>query len=401
MIQTDMKERRSHRLLRKRDEDVASVSFSELLFDLIYVFAVTQLSHYLLHHADFKGFVETAILWFGIWMVWQHTTWVTNWFDPDTRSIRLLLFGLMIISLFMTASLTDAFTHRGLIFALCYVTMQIGRSLCVVLMLGNNHQLSNNYKRILGWMCVSGLFWIIGAFTEDTTRIVLWTIAVLTDYITPMFGFAFPGLGRSDPAAEWTIEGHHILERCQLLVIIAFGETILMTGDSLSEMEEWTTEKIIAALVSFIGSLMMWWVYFDTSSEAAASKIRKIDNPGLLGLKYHAIHVILIGALIVSAVGDELVVSHPSSSVNIPSLLILIVSPAVYIIMNMVFKHITCHIISVSHLIALAMLAALVPVSFFINILAINTIIVFIFIFIIMYDLLNPQRSCKNEENEE
>jgi len=252
-----MIERSAHSLLRKRGEHEATVSFSELLFDLIYVFAVTQLSHYLLHHLNFRGLLETVILWFGIWLVWQHTTWVTNWFNPDKRPIRLLLFTIMILSLFMTAALPYAFENRGLIFACCYVTIQVGRTLYILFVLGNNHRISNNFKRILGWMCISGLFWITGAFVEKDSRLVLWMLAVLIDYTSPMFGFYLPGLGRSDSGKEWTVDGHHLLERCQLFVIIAFGETILMTGASLSEMEMWTGEKIAAALVSFIGSLAM------------------------------------------------------------------------------------------------------------------------------------------------
>lgn len=89
-----MEERKSHQLLRKRGEHNASVSYSELLFDLIYVFAVTQLSHYLLHHLNFQGVVETTILWFGVWLVWQHTTWVTNWFNPDHVPLGYCCLGL-------------------------------------------------------------------------------------------------------------------------------------------------------------------------------------------------------------------------------------------------------------------------------------------------------------------
>lgn len=80
-----------HSLLRKRDTEIASVSYSELLFDLIYVFSVTQLSHYLLHHLDWMGLLQETILWFAVWMLWQHTIWVTNWFNPDARPIRILL----------------------------------------------------------------------------------------------------------------------------------------------------------------------------------------------------------------------------------------------------------------------------------------------------------------------
>lgn len=63
----------SQNLLRVRDGQGASVSFSELLFDLIYVFAVTQLSHYLLHHLTLTGALETLLLWFAVWLAWQYT----------------------------------------------------------------------------------------------------------------------------------------------------------------------------------------------------------------------------------------------------------------------------------------------------------------------------------------
>ena len=78
-----------HPLLRKRETETATVSYSELLFDLIYVFSVTQLSHYLLHNLTWEGLLKETILWFAVWMLWQHTIWVTNWFNPDTRPIRI------------------------------------------------------------------------------------------------------------------------------------------------------------------------------------------------------------------------------------------------------------------------------------------------------------------------
>lgn len=392
--------RNSHRLMRRREGHDGSVSFSELLFDLIYVFAVTQLSHYFLHHLDFSGFVETTILWFGIWLVWQHTTWVTNWFNPDKRPIRLLLFGLMILSLFMTSALSEAFDDKGLIFAGCYVTIQVGRTLVILFLLGNKHLISNNFKRILGWMCISGVFWIAGAFQDSHIRIYIWTIAVLVDYTAPMFGFYLPGLGRSDSRKEWTIDGHHLVERCQLFVIIAFGETILMTGASLSEIEIWTTEKVVAALASFIGSLAMWWVYFDVSSEAASHKIQKTANPGLLGFKYHAIHVILVGAIIICAVGDEFVVSEPAGELTPMLLFVLIFGPVIYLLTNILFKWITFRSIPLSHIIAISFLLILALFSYELDILIINTIVVVIFILVGILELINPDNQKEKLEEQ-
>ena len=103
-----------HPLLRKRETETATVSYSELLFDLIYVFSVTQLSHYLLHNLTWEGLLKETILWFAVWMLWQHTIWVTNWFNPDTRPIRILLFISMLVGLVMAAAIPYAFTYRGI-----------------------------------------------------------------------------------------------------------------------------------------------------------------------------------------------------------------------------------------------------------------------------------------------
>lgn len=101
-----------HPLLRKRETETATVSYSELLFDLIYVFSVMQLSHYLLHNLTWEGLLKETILWFAVWMLWQHTIWVTNWFNPDTRPIRILLFISMLVGLVMAAAIPYAFTYR-------------------------------------------------------------------------------------------------------------------------------------------------------------------------------------------------------------------------------------------------------------------------------------------------
>lgn len=389
-----------HRLLRNRDEERASVSFSELLFDLIYVFAVTQLSHYLLHHLSWLGFAQEMILWFAVWLAWQHTTWVTNWFNPETRPIRILLFILMIVGLIMTAAIPEAYSERGRIFAFCYVAIQLGRTIFIVSILDKHHHLSPNFKRILGWFCISAVFWIAGAFSEGSARIILWLIGVICDYTSPMFGFYLPILGGSDKGKEWTIEGQHLAERCQLFVIIAFGETILMTGVSLSDLAEWTTPIMCSALTSFIGCLAMWWIYFDVSSEAGSERIKNTSNPGLLGLKFHSIHVILVGAIIICAVGDELTVAHPSDMVTKKAVLTMLLGPIVYLASNGVYKWFICRIISWSHLAAIALMGILIPFANRLNLLQLNVAVTSLFIAIVIYETIKD-RQMKRKEREE
>lgn len=296
----------------------------------------------------------------------------------------------MLIGLIIAAAIPDAFGDRGLIFALCYVVTQIGRSGIILFMLGKKHHLTKNYTRILIWFFISAVFWIVGALEEDFIRLILWTIAVLSDYIAPMHGFYLPILGRSDSSKEWTIEGHHLTERCQLFVIIAFGETILMTGASLSELEVWTLPVVAAALLSAVSSLAMWWVYFDTSSEVGAEKIQKVDDPGMLGLKYHAVHVVLIGALIMSAVGDELTVNHPLGYISLAAIFVIIVGPVIYLVSNMAYKWLTCHTIAKSHIVGIIALLLIIPFSPYLNLLIINALSVFVFVAISIYEIMNP-----------
>src|SRR5262245_14096649 len=169
----------------------------ELFFDLVYVFAVTQLSHLLLEHLSLRGAFQTLLLLLAVWWAWIYTTWITNWFDPDRRAVRLMLVGVMLASLFMSATLPAAFGERGLPFAVAYVAMQVGRSLFAVAALGDDPSLRRNFQRILTWFAASGLLWLAGGAAAGAAREALWLAAVAVDYAAPVAGFWTPGLGRA------------------------------------------------------------------------------------------------------------------------------------------------------------------------------------------------------------
>src|SRR5215831_19237336 len=125
----------SHRrpsLLRSRDHR-AHVTNVELFFDLVFVFAVTQLSHTLLEHLSLRGALQTAFLLLSVWWVWMYTCWFTNWIDPDRPTVRMLMFALMLAGLLMSAAIPNAFESEGLLFALAYSFIQVVRTLFIVL----------------------------------------------------------------------------------------------------------------------------------------------------------------------------------------------------------------------------------------------------------------------------
>ena len=112
--------------LRTRNGGEQRVTPLELFFDLVYVFAVTQLSHRLLEHLSLRGVLETLMLFLAVWGVWVYTAWFTNWFDPDRLPVRLVLVAVMLASLLMSVAIPEAFGKRGLMFALAYVAIQVG-----------------------------------------------------------------------------------------------------------------------------------------------------------------------------------------------------------------------------------------------------------------------------------
>ncbi|RDJ19759.1 low temperature requirement protein A [Bosea caraganae] len=357
-----------HPLLRRRDGHHARVTFEELFFDLVYVFAVTQLSHELLHNLTLTGVVQTLILWFAVWLGWQYTCWVTNWFDPETPRIRSMLFALMLAGLVMASALPEAFGERALIFALAYVAIQVGRTAYIAWELGADHPLSANYRRMLGWLMISAMFWIAGAFAESWMRGVLWGVAVACEYVSPMFGFPLPRLGRSK-TSDWTIEGGHLAERCQLFVIVALGETLLATGATMAGAKTWDMSILSALLATFLGTLAMWWLYFGTSSKDATETIVRSADPGRIGAYFHYIHAILVAGIIATAVGNDLVLAHPHDPLKTAYALILSAGPVVYLLGSAVYKRIVYGVVPASHVAGVVALLLLIPVAFTVDLL--------------------------------
>src|SRR6266404_6279969 len=155
------------------------VTYAELFFDLVFVYAVTQISHTLL--ADFTplGAVQVTLLFLAVWWVWVYTTWVTNWLNPELTPVRILLFLLMLGGLVLSTSIPTAFEGRGLWFAIAYATMQVGRTLFwLVSTPPERMPVRHNAIRILAWLSASAIFWLLGGFAQGQSRLWLWGVAL-------------------------------------------------------------------------------------------------------------------------------------------------------------------------------------------------------------------------------
>ena len=351
-------------LLRGRDshseERVGSI---ELFFDLVFVFAVTQVSHIIILHPDARGFAEAAILFVAIWWVWVETAWVTNFLDVRPMPVRMLLFTLMAGALLLSISLPQAFGPRGLLFAACFVAIQLGRHVFMLLALAR-HAPGNyrNFQRIIVWTLIEAPFWIAGALQQDeAARMALWTIALLILNGAPMIGFALPVLGRSETRI-WNVEGHHFSERCGLFIIIALGESIVVTGASFGETA-WSAPAIAAFASAFIGTIAMWWLYFDIGAERAARLLAQDEDPGRMArLAYTYLHIPIVAGIVVTAASDGMAVVRPLGAAGTGAIVALLGGPALYLAGNLLFKRSSGGAyFPLSHLVGLGLLALLAP----------------------------------------
>lgn len=346
-------------LLRSRGSH-ARVTYVELFFDLVFVFAVTQLSHTLLAHLSVPGAVETMLMLGAVWWVWVYTAWATNWLDPQTTPVRVLMFFLMIVGLVLSIAIPHAFDTRGLAFAGAYATMQLVRTGFMVVAMRHHPGNFRNFQRIMAWMAFAAVFWLAGGLAEGEARLALWIVALAIDYCGPAAGFWTPGMGRSS-SADWDIEGAHMAERFALFIIIALGESILVTGATFGEMA-WTPVTMAAFFVAFIGTVAMWWIYFNIGAERGSEAIAHAADPGALGrLAYTYFHLLPVAGIIVAAVADELVLAHPDGHTDLKTAACVLGGPALFLAGNILVKRALIASPTLSHQVGFGLLAITAP----------------------------------------
>jgi low temperature requirement protein LtrA len=370
------------------ESDPHRVTNIELFFDLVYVFAVTQLSHYLLDHPTPAGAFQAALLLGLVWQAWIYTTWLTNWLDPGRDSVRLMLVALMLLSLLMSAALPKAFESRGLLVAAAYAAIQVGRSVFAVVAL-RGEALFRNYLRLLFWCIASSALVVGGGGVHGHAREALWLAALGVDLLGGAIGFYTPGVGRSD-THDWTIDGSHFAERCQGFVIIALGESIVVIGTTLSglRLTGWTIGAFAAA---FVGAVSLWWVYFDRSAEAGAQMIAASDDPGRLGRSaYHYTHPLMVAGVIVTAAADDRVLAHPSLVAGTVTAWMALGGTALFLAGHVIFKLEVWRAVPWSRVLAVVALLLLVLLADHVDALWLGGFGCLVVIAVIVNDRLRP-----------
>ena len=327
------------RVSLRRDSAVPQRATSlELFYDLVFVFAITQVSHLLLAHLTWEGAGQAALVLLVVWWSWNYTTWATNELDPDATLVRLLLIALMLASLLMAIAIPEAFGERGLLFAGAYVVIQVGRHTFLTFAAAAPGTVERaRAASILVWFLAAGVLWIAGGIAEGPARTVLWLAALALDYAGPLVTFRVPGRPRLAPEA-WEIGTEHFSERFQLFIIIALGETIVITGATTSELEL-TLATVAAFAVAFLTTAALWWLYFNLVAAISERRLAQAEARVLLARDaYTYLHVVLVAGILLNAVGDELVIAHPTEELSGAELAATVGGPALYLLAHVLLR---------------------------------------------------------------
>jgi low temperature requirement protein LtrA len=310
----------------------------ELFYDLVFVFAITQVSHLLLAHLTWEGAGQATVALLVTWWAWNYTTWFTNEVDPESPVVRLALIAIMLASLLMAVAIPGAFGDRALLFACSYVAIQVGRQSFLTFVSSEGGDLERTRaSRILIWFVVSGVLWIAGALAGGPARTALWLAALALDYGAPLCVFWVPGLKRTT-AEDWDIETAHFAERFQLFIIIALGESIVLTGATTSHLDLDTT-RAAAFSAAFLGTAALWWLYFDYAAAIAARRLELSEARTVLARDaYTYLHSVMVAGVIVSAVGNEIVIAHPAEHLGGAKLVAVVAGPAIYLVAQSLFR---------------------------------------------------------------
>ena len=327
--------------------ETRSVAPLELFFDLVYVFAISQLSHHLVAHFDVQTALETLVLSLAVIYAWYMTAWLSNWLSPDSHAVQALLLSIMFASLLMSSAISGAFEDRGWLFASAYLTIQIGRACFSIAVFQPGSVQRTHFVNDLLWEIVAGAVWVAGLFAHDETRLAIWTAAVAITLLGIFTAHAVPGRSShiitpvhvhdESELVPSGVAGHHLLERLRLFFLIALGETLITTGSAFAAEEEMTAGSVVAFTNAFVTAVILWWCYFHrTEAEGLAATESAADPSGVAFLSTWKLTLMVI-AILGIAVTDELAIAHPGDDPETLYLVLVFGGPALFLAAQLIF----------------------------------------------------------------
>ena len=325
----------------------------ELFFDLVFVFALTQVTALMAEKPSWSGLGEGMLVLAALWWAWAAYAWLTNYVAAEEDRERLLMLAVMGAFLIAALAVPEAFGDDALVFAVAYAA---ARWLHIFLFAEANDDVdAGEAIRRLSWTALPApLLLIAAAFLDGTAQALIWVVALSTDFAGPyVFG-----------VSGFRVSPGHFAERFSLIVIIALGESIVAIGTGLhGELDAGT---IGAALLGLLVAFGLWWAYFDVVAIVAERRFRDSEGERRLRIardSYSYLHLPMIAGIVLVALGVKKTLGDVDEPLKTIPAVALFGGIALYYAGHVGFRLRNVGTLNRPRLMALAVCLALIPVG--------------------------------------
>ena len=284
-------------------EEERKTSYLELFFDLVFVFAFTQVTALILEDTSPRGFARAALVLAMVWWAWSAYAWMTNAIDVENAVTRLIIFAAMVAGFFMALSVPDAFQDEAAWFAVAYFAVRVLQPALYLWGVRDEPETFGVLLRLTPWFFIAAFVALVGGFVDPDYRAWVWVASLVIDVIGTL----------TAARGDWHVSPSHFAERFALIVIIALGESIVAIGVGTSHLTRDATYAI-SVVVAFAGVAALWWAYFDFTAVAAERSLRRAsgrDRSALARDIFTYFHYPLVLGVILYAVAAKKTLEHP------------------------------------------------------------------------------------------
>lgn len=354
----------------ERLREASSATTLELFFDLVFVFALTQITALMAAEPTGLGLLRGTLLMMVVWWCWVGYSWVSNVVKADEGLARVTLLGAMGAMFLVAIAIPEAFTDLPgglwgpLVFALCYLLLRLAHVVLFWIISGDDPGLRRQVGRFSVTMIGGTVFLLLAANTSGTAQLLLWGAAVVADY-----GGTF-AIG----AGGWRLySARHFAERHGLIVMIALGESIVAIGVGVTHLPiSWPI--IVAAILGLGVSASLWWIYFDTSAILGEQALSSVDGSPRVSMArtgFTYLHLPMVLGIVMLALGLKKVLAYVgeaehhtlSDALHGPPLWAMYGGVALYLLAHVAFSWRCYRRLKGYRLIAAAALVLLVPLA--------------------------------------
>lgn len=304
----------------------------ELLWDLVFVFAVTQVSTTMSRDLTWPSAGHSLLLLALVWWAWSAFVWAANAEDERSRLLRLVLLVALVMMFLAGVTLPAAFRGEAGIFVAAYATV---RFLHLGIYADASRRGNASLSAIAGFAATVAIgmgLLAVGAAVGGAGQVALWGAAAAIDYAGPAW------LTRERLRGLQRVAVSHFAERYGLFIIIVLGESVVSIGTAATQ-HEITASLLAASAFCLTITVALWWLYFDRTAAWAEQRLREADDPVLAAADaFSYLHLLLVAGVVVLAVGEKAAVASSAQSLPLPARLCLCAGVALYVVGYDAFK---------------------------------------------------------------